>query len=83
MSNIRAQTWIESNFILRPLQPTHPYRSGLIMDDAAMAAVALDDGGSIALLALAGLVVAALLTLLAGVVVVSGKVNKLDSSIDD
>jgi hypothetical protein len=47
-----------------------------------MAAVALDDGGSIALLVLGALVVVALLTLVAGVVVVSGKVNKLGSSID-
>ena len=52
------------------------------MDDAAMAAVALDDGGSIALLVLGGLMLIALITLVAGVVVVSGKVNKLGSGID-
>ncbi|MEH2546678.1 hypothetical protein V1283_003323 [Bradyrhizobium sp. AZCC 2262] len=55
---------------------------GGVMDDAAMAAVALDDGGSIALLVLGVLAVVALLTLVAGVVVVSGKVNKLGSGID-
>ena len=53
------------------------------MDEAAMAAVALDDGGTIALLALGALVVGALLTLVAGIVVASDKVNKLGSSIDD
>jgi len=52
------------------------------MDDAAMAAVALDDGGSVALLVLGALAVVALLTLVAGIVVVSGKVNKLGSSIE-
>ena len=61
------------------------------MDDAAMAAVALDDGGWICILALGALMLIlalgalmliALTTLVAGVAVVSGKVNKLGSSIE-
>jgi hypothetical protein len=53
------------------------------MDDGAiMAAVAMDEGGWIAILVLGVLAAFALVALLAAIVSISAKVNKLGSSID-